>query len=251
MRKILGFFVVAGLLAAAPAAAQLPADSLGWRFIGTLGYVQTSGNTSLSTVNVGDKLYRRPSRQWLFSQSATYVRGKSAGTLSANQVTAGLRADYSINEFLSAFANGTYEANPFAGLSHRTEELLGLSWRALTRPRATLSVDIGGGETQERSGRVDASYAIARLAPTFRYTFRPHAYLEEAVEMVENLKSTGDLRTRSQTTLVAPLSTKIGLGLGLLMLYDAEPSPLPAPAPAGTFFKKLDTTFTAGIQITL
>ena len=239
------------LVAAAPLAAQLPADSLGWRFVGTLGYVQTSGNTSLSTINVGDKLYHRASRQWLFSQNATYVRGKSGGTLSANQFTAGLRADYSINEFLAAFANGQYEANPFAGLSNRTQELVGLSWRAVTRPRTSVTLDLGVGQTQERSGRVDASFAIARFAPTYRYTFRENAYFEEAVEMVENLKETGDLRTRAQTTLVAPLSKKIGIGLGLLLIYDAQPAVVAPPAPPGTYFKKLDTTFTAGIQITL
>ena len=63
--------------------------------------------------------------------------------------------------------------------------------------------------------------------------------------MTEDLQHTGRLRTTSTTTLVAPLTTKIGIRLSYLMRYDAEPAPAVPP------LKKLDTTFTTGIQITL
>lgn len=240
-----------GLVLAAPLAAQSHPDSLGWHFVGTLGYVQTSGNTKVSTVNLGDKLTYRASRQWLFTQTSTWVYGRSAGAASANQLNAGLRADYSINPRLSAFMTFSYEANPFAGVSHRMNELVGLSWKALAQEKQTLSLDVGIGQTQERAGRVDADFAVARFAPTYRYNITAAAYFEEALELLENLKSTGDLRVTSQTTLVAPLSTRIGLRFGLLLKYDAEPALLPPPNPAGTRYEKLDTTFTSGLQITL
>lgn len=246
--------LVATLLLAAGAsgaAAQTSTDSLGWHFTGNLGYVQTSGNTRLSTVNVGDKLTQRPSRSWLFTQTAALIYGHSGDSATANQLLAGLRADYFINPRLSAFGTGTYEANPFAGLSHRMAELAGLSWKALTQPHNTITVDLGAGETQERKGRVDANFAVAHFAPTWRHTFREKTYFEEALALEENLKNTGSLRTTSQSTLVAPLTRAIGITLGLLLKYDAQPAALPAPAPAGTFYKKLDTTFTSGIQITL
>ena len=44
------------------------------------------------------------------------------------------------------------------------------------------------------------------------------------------------------TALVAPLTRNIAIRLGYLMRYDAVPSP---------GFRKLDTTFTTGIQVTL
>ena len=223
--------------------AQTAADSLGWKATFNLGYVQTSGNTRLSTVNLGDQATYRASRQWTFGQKAAWVYGKSNGTQSANQLQAGLRADYWINPRLSSFLTTDYEANPFAGVQHRMQEVAGLSWKALARPRTTLSIDLGAGVTQERTGFVDANYAIARFSPTFRQVLRPNAYFEEAVEMTEDLQHTGRLRTVSTTSLVAPLTSKIGIKLGYLMNYNASPAP--------TVAKKLDTTFTSGVQITL
>ncbi len=243
------------LLAAVTAAsvtlhAQAPTDTLGWHFLGSLGYVQTSGNTQLSTVNVSDKLTAHPSRQWTFSQTAATIYGRSSGTTTANQLTLGLRADYNINPRLSAFGTGTYEANPFAGLEHRMVELAGLSWKALDQAKDVITVDLGAGETQERKGQVDANFAVAHFAPTWRHNFSAKTYFEEALTEEEDLKNTGELRTTSQSTLAAPITRSIGIALGLLLKYDAAPSAVPG-APAGTFYKKLDTTFTSGIQITL
>ncbi|HEY2807126.1 MAG TPA: DUF481 domain-containing protein [Gemmatimonadales bacterium] len=241
-------FLAAG---ASAAMAQAPADTLGWHFTGSLGYVQTSGNTRLSTVNLGDKLVSHPSHSWTFTQLAAVIYGRSGDSTSANQLSAGLRADFNINLRLSAFGTGTYEANPFAGLSHRQVELLGLSWKALDQAHDVVTIDLGGGETQERKGRVDANFAVAHFAPDWRHTFHAKTYFEEALTMEENLKSTGSLRTTSQSTLSAPLTRTISLALGLLLKYDAQPALIPPPAPAGTYYKKLDTTFTSGIQITL
>jgi putative salt-induced outer membrane protein YdiY len=240
--RILSLTLCAAALAA-PLSAQTPADSLGWHFVGNLGYVQTSGNTKLSTVNLGDKAVYRASASWTFTQTAGLVYGKSAGVQSANQLLAGLRADYWITPRLSAFGSADYEANPFAGISHRMQELGGLSWKAIATPRRTLSIDLGAGVTQERTGGVDQSYGIARLAPTFRQLLGAHAYIEEGLELTEDLKHTGRLRTVSNTSLVAPLTSAIGIRVSYLMRYDAE------PAVAG--LKKLDTTFTTGIQVSL
>src|SRR5438105_8688116 len=142
------------------AAAQTPADSIGWHFVGNLGYVQTSGNTKLSTVNIGDKATWRASTAWSFTQTVAWVYGKSAGVESANQLLGGVRADYWINSRLSAFGSADYEANPYAGISHRMQELAGLSFKAIARPRQTLSVDVGAGVTQERTAGISTSYGI-------------------------------------------------------------------------------------------
>ncbi len=243
--RILPLACAATLAFSSPARAQNAADSVGWHLVGNLGYVQTSGNTRLSTVNLGDKAVYRASKWWTFTETAAWVYGKSAGIASANQLLAGLRADYWINPRLSAFGSADYEANPPAGVAHRMQELGGLSWKALATPRSTLTIDVGAGVTQQRTGFVDESYGIARLAPLFHQKLGAHSYFEAGVELTEDLKDTGHLRTTSATSLVAPLTAAIGIRLSYLMRYDAE------PAPATPALKKLDTTFTTGIQITL
>ena len=108
---------LAFLAAAAPAPAQSSPDSLGWHLTAAAGYVQTSGNSRLSSVNVGDKLLLRASHQWAFTQTASWVYGKNAGVESANRILAGLRADYSFSPRVSLYALGAYERNRFAGIT--------------------------------------------------------------------------------------------------------------------------------------
>lgn len=223
--------------------AQSPSDSLGWHFTGALGYVQTSGNTKLSTVNVGDKLIFRPSGFWTFTQTASWVYGKTNSVESANQLVVGARGDYNISPRLSVYGLAGFERNRYAGIGRRTEESAGLSYWAVKSPRSELQIDLGAGMQQERdTAGLRNSFAIARLAPRFKYNLNARAYFEEQLEFLANLEDTGDLRTVSNTSLVAPLTTAIALRFGYLLRYDAVP-------PAGS--RKLDTTFTTGIQVAL
>lgn len=241
MTHRIALLVLSATLAATAVSAQSVHDSLGWHFTGNLGYVQTSGNTKLSTINVGNKLTFRPNHTWLFTETAAFIYGYNDSTETANQSIGALRGDYFLNPRLSLFALAGYERNPFAGLDRRTEESVGLSWFAMKQPKNELQVDIGAGLNQQTNLGVSSDFTVARLAPRFKHNFTDKAYLEESVEMQENLDDTGDLRTMSLTQLVAPITTGIAIRFGYLMRYDAEPVP---------GFKKLDTTFTSGLQLT-
>ena len=237
------------LLALAPVAAPAQApDSLGWSWVANLGFVQASGNTRLTTINAGDKLTFRPDLRWIFTKTGALVYGRTAGVESANQVQLGLRADYLLSPRLAVFGLVNYERNPFAGITRRFEELAGLGIKLVATPKQVLSVDAGAGNNQQLTGGVTSSFFVARLAPTWRYNVTTKAYLEEAVELLENLQTTGDLRSSSLTSLVAPLGGKVSLRVSYLQRFDAEPA---LQAPPNVYFKKLDTVFTTGIQLTL
>jgi putative salt-induced outer membrane protein len=246
-RRAFSLAAVALVLLAGRASAQT-ADSLGWAWVANLGYVQTTGNTSLTTINAGEKLSYRPDLRWTFTNTGTLVYGKTSGVESANQAFFGLRADYQISPHFAAFGLVNYDRNPFAGITRRFEELVGLTATLVATPRQVLTVDAGVGNNQQLTGGLTSSFFVARLAPTYRYNLTGKAYLEEAVSLLENLEDTGDLRTASLTSLVAPLSGRISLRVSYLMRYDAEPEIQTAPS---TFYRKLDTIFTTGIQLTL
>lgn len=234
-----GLTLLMTIAGAAAARAQSVHDSLGWHLTGNLGYVRTSGNTELSTINLSDKLTFRPNRTWLFTQQAAFIHGENDSVETANQFIGSLRADYYLRANLSLFALAGYERNPFAGLDRRYEEQLGLSWMAIKKPKGEVQVDLGAGANQQTTLGVEDNFVSARLAPRLRYNLTDKAYLEESIELVENLDNTGDLRSMSLTQLVAPITAGIGIRLSYLARYDAEPVP---------GFKKLDTTFTSGLQ---
>lgn len=239
-------------LIAAPvsaARAQSAEDSVGWHFVGAAGYVRTSGNADLSTANLSDRLVFRPSLRWKYIQTAAWVYGEAGGAESANQLLGRLRAEFSITPKLAAYGLVGYERNRYAGIRSRYEENLGLSWKAVRAHRHELDIEAGAGGNQQRN--IDSTtdnFAVGRLAGRYRFNINDKAYAEEAAELLENLSNTGDARVTSSTVLVAPLTATIAIRVGYLIRYDAEPALNPATSAP---FKKLDTTFTTGIQLTL
>jgi putative salt-induced outer membrane protein len=230
--------LAAGALFAFPLFAQAPAAKTA--VTADLGVVSASGNTRLRTMNIGDKIVHTTGR-WAFSQIAAYVYGETADITSANQLRGLLRADYSIENRLSAFAGGSYERNRFAGFTRRTDEILGLSWKALTEPFDSLALDGGGVLTQE--GDVDGvskSFPAARFAGNYKHAFTKTSYFQQLAEYLPNLQTHGEYRVNTESAVVAPLSSHMGIKFGYVVRFNSAPPPT---------FGKTDRILTSGIQV--
>jgi putative salt-induced outer membrane protein len=222
--------------ALAQGAAPAPATSL----VADVGLVSASGNTQLRTLNVGDKLVHTAGR-FVVSQLAAYVYGETQHFVSANQLRAALRGDYAFAPRLALFAAGSYERNRFAGFTRRTDEMLGLSWKALQLPMDSLAIDGGGVLTQETFvDDSDESFPAARLAGAYKHAFTKASYFVQLAEYLPNLESTGEYRVNTESDLIAPLSVHTGVKLGYVVRYDSAPA---------LGFGTTDRILTAGIQI--
>jgi len=220
------------LLAQAPAAKT--------SVTGDLGIVSAGGNTRLRTMNLGDKIVHTAGR-WSLTQLAAYVYGETNDVASANQLRGLLRGDYAIENRLAAFVGGSYERNRFAGFTRRTDEILGLSWKALTEPFDSLALDGGGVLTQESDvDGTDKNFPAARLAGNYKHAFTKTSYFQQLAEYLPNLQAHGDYRVNTESSIVAPLSSHAGIKIGYVVRFNSVP-------PAG--FGKTDRILTTGIQV--
>jgi len=205
-----------------------------------LGVVNASGNTRLRTVNAAEQLVYRTA-PWKFTQTFSIVNGSTNGVETANNIRAGLRADYGFSAHVRAYTLVLYERNRFAGIARRFEESIGATYGALTGPKHILDIEAGAGNNQQRGivGAVE-SYWLGRVAGRYRYAIRGNSYVEEKLEILENLEATADTRVNSEATLVAPFSATIALRFGYLVRFDNRPEPT---------FKKTDQIVSSGVQI--
>ena len=205
-----------------------------------LGSVVATGNTQLRTVNADDKIVRTDGN-WVLTQLAAYVYGQTNNLASANQLRAALRSDYKFEARLSVFAGASYERNRFAGFTRRTDEILGLSWKAIVAPMDSLSLDGGGVLTQEAD--VDSThknFPAARLAAAYKHSFTKAAYFQQLAEYIPDLQSTGEYRVNTESSLVAPLSAHIGIKVAYAVRFNSKP-----PVNFGT----ADRVLTTGVQV--
>jgi len=219
-----------------PAAAAKPTTS----FTGDLGFISASGNTNLTTLTAAEKVVRTTGR-WMFTEMGIYVSSETNNKQSANQLRLAGRMDYALDPRLSVFVGVTTERNKFAGFERRTDEIAGVAWKAIVAPRDSLRLDAGGVLTQEEEvDRTTQSYPSARVAMNYKHQFSKLAYFQQFVEYLQNLQTSGSYRFNTESAVVAPISTHIGIKVAYGIRFDSRPQPT---------FGTTDRLLTTGIQV--
>lgn len=205
------------------------------------GFVQTSGNTQVTTMNVGERFTHERGR-FTLSQTFALVYGKQRDTLNTNNLRTSLRGDYKIDKVFAFFLGAGYDRNRFAGIERRFEEQIGLQARVLAARADTIRVEGGGSVTQQIAvNGGQENFPSARGALAWRHAFTRSSYFNQNVEYVPNLTENTDWRLNTESSLIAPLSSRLGLKLSYVVRYDNLPEP---------GFERLDKLFTTGIQLT-
>jgi putative salt-induced outer membrane protein len=229
------------LLDALPLTAQsapTPTDS--FRLAFDLGYVNTAGNTDVTTLNFGEHL-TYGSGGWLLAHRFVAVEGRSGGDETAAQYKTDGRLDRAFSSRFGAYALAGYERNVFAGIGRRLEEGAGLTAKAVAQAHDLLAAEGGVSFIQQRStARVDDTFAAGRAALSYQHSFTETATFVQTIEVLANLENSQDRRINSETSLTAPISQRIALKSAYLIRYDHQPEP---------GFKTTDRVFTTGIQI--
>ncbi len=217
-------------------------------FTGDIGFVNTAGNTHLTTINLGDKLTVQAGKL-LLTQTFAFVYGKSEGVQNANSQLARIRADYPLVGWLSAYVLAGYERNRFAGIDRRLDEGVGLAANLLRSEKTELDLEVGVGLVQQRlfpdpalDATVSDNFASGRTAGRFKYLLTKTAWFQQTLEFLPNLEHSSDYRINSETAIVAALSAHLGLKAGYLIKYNHLP---PSPDLART-----DRFLTTSLQIT-
>ena len=231
--------VLLPLLASGAVAAQTP--SVVTKITADLGYVQTGGNTNLTTLNVGERFTQQRGRLSLLQQLNT-VYSEQRDTVKASQLRLIARADYRIDQIMSVFVAVTFDRNRFAGIRRRYDEQIGIQARLLAGRRDTLRIEGGGTVTQEiKLDGVQQNFPAARAAGSWRHAFNRTSYFHQTAEFLPNMRDADDWRLNTESTVVAPVSSRIGLKVSYVVRYDN----LPAPG-----FVDSDRLFTTGLQLT-
>jgi putative salt-induced outer membrane protein YdiY len=209
-------------------------------FVIDLGYVTTSGNTDVTTLNI-NQLYRFARMGWGIEETFGTIYGTDHGTVNTSLWQARLTGSRDLTERLSAVAGVGWDRNRFAGIDNRYEEFLGVRYKFVNSPWDQLYGEIAAALTQQdnRDGTSD-DFPAARLTGGYKHNFSDAAYFEEVMEVIPNLEESKDYRVNNEMALIAPLSGALSLKLSWILRFDNRPP---------TDFSKTDTFFTAGLRL--
>lgn len=210
-------------------------------FTGDFGLVNTSGNTDVTTLNVGEEIKINGGRLSL-TQAFSVVYGRTDGEATTSLWRSSLHGDLDLTQHVGAFALVAWERNIFAGITRRFEETLGATFQLLNRPRTTLEAQLGLSLIQQQTTvDLEDTFAAGRSMVAFKQTFASKSFVQQRVEFLPNLNTSNDYRINSESSLVAPLSGSIALKASYVVRFDNQPEP---------DFEKTDRLLTTGLQIT-
>lgn len=211
-------------------------------FTGDVGLVNASGNSNITTLNVADKLGIKLGG-WAVGEGFSYTYATTNDTVSASLWHASVRGDRTLSTRLAIYALTEYDRNRFAGIASRVSPSAGLSALVFSDSANSLKIEAGAGYTWQQSFRPDTArnYATGRLALGYHLRIGAHAALEQDLEFLPDLEDEDDFRINSQTAVIAPITTGIGLKASYVVHYDGLPEP---------GFKRTDRILTTGVQVT-
>ena len=214
------------------------------KFTGDAGFVSTSGNSSVQTLNVGDKVTVKLNAL-TFTQQFGVVHGESNGAIVASSWRGLVRTDVVLHDNVGAYGSVTFERNTLAGLASRVGSVTGLSAQLLKTKTDKLVVEGGVSVTAQRgtlTNLPDQDFLGGRAATAYIHQLGPRASFAQSIELLPNFHESADLRINSETALLAPFTTRAAVKLSYVVHYDGLPEP---------GFYNTDRLFTSGIQITL
>jgi putative salt-induced outer membrane protein len=231
--------LAAALCAAAPLAAQ---DTTKTTLTLDFGLVNATGNSEFTSANLGEKATWAKGR-WGLSQTGKVLFGETDNVRTTESYDFNVRGERGLSARIGVFVFAAYQRDPFAGLASRWSGGPGVAVGLVRSVRDTLNLEGALTEQSERTtAAIERSFAAPRVAAVYKHTFKGNASFAQSLEWLANLETSEDYRLNSETALVAPLSSKIGLRVSYLIRFDNLPEPT---------FKTTDRILTTGVQIAL
>jgi putative salt-induced outer membrane protein len=145
-----------------------------------------------------------------------------------------------------------WDKNVPGGVNRRFEETIGLSYKAVTLPNDELGLELGFSLFQQQNvtavaGSLDDNFKAGRAAGLYKHIFSKASFFTQSFELLPNFDNSDDFRFNSESALIAPISTKIGVKLGYIVRFDNFPGFKPGSTTER--FKKTDRFLTAGITV--
>ncbi|MBL7033738.1 MAG: DUF481 domain-containing protein [Candidatus Delongbacteria bacterium] len=206
--------------------ASLSAQEKNWTDKAELSYVQTGGNTEITTISArnvfGITFNDRLSGNWKLG----VVYGETGGVKTAESFSTEFGLDYLFTERLYLGLIAGWLKNEFAGLDSRIHVGPALGYKFLTGPEHTLDCKVGGSYISEQYiDDTDYNYMAGMVRANYKWSFSAKTAFTQAVEMLYDFSDSENYTLTSETAVQTALSSFLSLKVGYVVNYDNLPVP--------------------------
>lgn len=207
------------------AAGSVCAEVGQWGDEAELSYVDTSGNSEVTTLSAKNKLTYQFSEKITGLWKVEVLNGKSDGERNAESYFSELRGDYLSTERLFYYANASWGKDSFANVDSRIMFGAGSGYKALVGPEQFLQLEAGLTYTiEELTGDSNDEYVGGRLFGIYEYHFNEKSKFSQSLELLLDLEETRNYLINSETALITALNSVLSFKTSYVIAYDNEPA---------------------------
>ena len=191
-----------------------------------LSYVDTGGNTDVTTLSAKNLLKYKFTEKLEGSWKAAVVYGEDDGEKNAESYLTEFRADYLFTErFYSAFIAG-WEQDDFAGIHSRYYAGPAAGYKILTGPNHFLLGELGVTYVDEEYiDETEEEYMSGRAFVKYEYALTEKNKFSQSLEYLHDFEDNDNYNINSVTALVSALSDYLSLKISYEVNYDNKPVP--------------------------
>jgi putative salt-induced outer membrane protein YdiY len=219
-----------------------------WRAAIGLGASASSGNTKSTSITFnGDAVRATKQDKWAIFGSTLYA--KSGGVVTGEQIRAGTRYDYNLNEQWFGFGALDAERDKIALLNLRTNLGAGLGYHVIKTDTTVFDIFGGVGYTTDKydaprlldgENRARYSYTNLLLGEESTHKLSDTMSAKQKFVIFPNLDNRGEYRAQFDSGIAVAMSKNMNLNVGFSARLNSDPGP---------GVKKTDTLLTTGISV--
>jgi putative salt-induced outer membrane protein len=236
------FFIVVVCIGLAVVASASVAEEKRLSDEGELSYVNTGGNTEVTTLAVKNLVKYRFSEKLLGSWKVGALSAKTADVKTAESYFTDFKLDYQNTQRLYSFANVGWLHDKFAGVDKRVYGGLGEGYKFFDGPNnfliGELSLMYVSDTYTDNTGK---GYLGGRTFVKYTYAFTEKNKFSQSLEYLNDFKDSKNYSVNSETAIISALSGIFSLKTAYLVKYTHEPVPIT--------LKKTDSILTVALVV--
>ena len=220
IRFLIAFLIILGI------ASGVCAEEKRWTDEAELSYVDTGGNTDVTTLSAKNLLKYKFTEKMEGAWKLGALYGKSDGEKNAENYFTELRMDYLFTTRFYGDVLGGWMKDKFAGFDSRYYVGPGAGYKFLMGPKHTLLGEAGlRYVAEEYTNDTDTDYLEGLAYAKYEYAFTNKNKFSQSLEFLYDFEDSNNYRLNSETALSSSLSDYLSLKTSYVIKYDNQPVP--------------------------
>jgi putative salt-induced outer membrane protein len=202
------------------------AEEKKWSDEGELSFVDTGGNTDVTTLSAKNLLKYKFTNKLQGAWKLGVLYGESDGEKNAESYFTELRLDYQYTKRLYSYAIAGWMQDEFAGFDSRYYLGPGVGYKFLSGPNHFLVGEAGLSYVKEEYiDDTDKDYLQGRAFAQYKYAFTEKNRFSQSVEFLYDFDDSENYNVNSETAVISALSDYLSLKTSYVVKYDNQPVP--------------------------